>query len=57
MKKESKLSEKKNYRYLGILEADNIKQVELKGKIEKNTSGERENYSKPDDLTRISSKG
>ena len=29
------LREKENYKYLGILEADTIKQVELKGKIKK----------------------
>ena len=29
------LGEKKTYKYLGILEADTIKQVEMKGKIQK----------------------
>ena len=29
------LAENENYKYLGILEADNIKQVEMKSKIEK----------------------
>ena len=28
-----KLEEKETYKYLGILEADTIKQVEMKGKI------------------------
>ncbi len=37
------LGEKETYKYLGILEADTIKQVEMKEKI-KNISGELENY-------------
>ena len=40
------LPNKETYKYLGILEADNIKQVE-KRKIKKNITGERERYSKP----------
>ena len=39
--------EKETYKYLGILEADTIIHAEMKEKIKKNTSGERENYSKP----------
>ena len=34
------------YKYLGILEADTIKQVEMKDKIKKNISEELENYSR-----------
>ena len=34
------LGEKETYKYLGILEADNIKQAEMKEKIKK---GDREN--------------
>ena len=33
------LAENKNYKYLGILEADTIKQVEMKGKIQKEYLG------------------
>ena len=33
------------YKYLEILEADNIKQVEMKEKIKKNISREPESYS------------
>ena len=42
-----KLGEKETYKYWGILEADIIKQVEMKEKFKKTISGERENYSKP----------
>ena len=41
------LGEKETYKYLGILEADIIKQVEMKEKLKKSISGERESYSKP----------
>ena len=37
------LAENETYKYLGILEADTIKQVEMKDKIQK---GELENYSR-----------
>ena len=47
------LGEKKNLQIL--LEADTIKHAEMKEK--KNTSGERENYSKPNYIAEISSKG
>ena len=40
------LAENETYKYLGILEADTIKQVEIKDKIRKNISGELENYSR-----------
>ena len=36
---------KGKYNYMGILEADIIKQVEMKEKFKKSISGERENYS------------
>ena len=42
-----KYGEKKNYKYLGILEADTIKQVEMKDKIKKTNTIVRESYSKP----------
>ena len=45
------LGEKENYRHFPILEADTTKQ-----KISKNTSEERENYSKPIFTAEISSK-
>ena len=39
--------EKENYKHMGILEADTIKQVETKEKkYETSTSDERENFSK-----------
>ena len=39
------LREKENYKYLGILDADTIKHVEMKEKNVKNSiSGELENY-------------
>ena len=39
------LAENETYKYLGILEADTIKQVEMKNRIKRNISGEIENYS------------
>ena len=50
------LREMKNYKYLGILEADTIKHTEMKEKIKKNVSGEWENYSKTNFIAEISSK-
>ena len=44
------LAENETYKYLGILEADTIKQVEMKNKFKKNISGELENYSRQDSL-------
>ena len=38
------LGEKDSYKYLGILEADTIKQVEMKAKLRKNIPGEPESY-------------
>ena len=40
------LWEKETYKYLGILEADTIKQVETKKKLKINISGEQESYLK-----------
>ena len=51
------LGEKETYKYLGNLEADTIKHAETKEKEKKNTSRERESYSKPNYITEISSKG
>ena len=52
------LGEKETYKYLEILEANTIKHAEMKEKIKrKNTSGERINYSKPNNMAEISSKG
>ena len=45
------LREKETCKYLGILEADTIKYVEMKEKIKKNISGE--NYSKPNKIAGI----
>ena len=45
--------ESEDYMYLGIFEADTIKQI----KLEKSTTGVRENFSKPKSSAAISSKG
>ena len=50
------LAESETYKYLGILEADTIKQVEMKDKIQKNISGELENYSRQNSLAETLSK-
>ena len=48
IKEKSEPSEKmETYKYLGILEIEAIKQVEIKEKLKKNISGEWESYSKP----------
>ena len=47
------LREKVNYKYLGILESDTIKQVELKDIIKKSTSKEREGFSKTSSVVDI----
>ena len=44
------LMEKETYKYLGILEADIIKQVEMKGKIKMSISGGRESYLKQNSI-------
>ena len=52
-----KLGEKETYKYLEILEADTIKQVDTKEKSFKRISlGVRENFAKPNSLAGISSK-
>ena len=48
--------ENETYKYLGILEADTIKQVQMKDTIRKNNSGERENYSRQNSPVETSSK-
>ena len=40
------LGEKETNKYLGILEADTVKQVEMKEKLRKSISGEPESYSR-----------
>ena len=49
------LGKKETYKYLGILDADTIKQVEMKDKI-KNISGELESQSKQNYLAETLSK-
>ena len=52
------LEEKETYKYLGILEADTIKQVEMKEKnFLKCISEEPVNYSRQNSIARTSSKG
>ena len=46
------LAENETYKYLGILEADTIKQVETKNKIQKDISGELENYPRHKSLAK-----
>ena len=46
-----------NYKYLVILEADKIEQVEIKENIQKSITDERESFSKPSSATKILSKG
>ena len=48
-KKITTIGEKETYKYLGVLEADTTKQVEMKEKLRKSISGElesslRQNY-------------
>ena len=50
------LGEKETYKYLGILEADTIKQVEMKGKIQKEYLRRTKNYSRQNSLAEILSK-
>ena len=49
-------AENKTYKYLGILEADTIKQVEMKEKFKKIISGELENYSRQNSIAETLSK-
>ena len=50
------LGENETYKYLGILEADTIKQVEMKDKIKKNISGGLEKYWRQNSPTKTLSK-
>ena len=51
------IGEKETYKYLGILEADTIKQVDMKEKkIRKNISGNPESYLRQNDLAETFSK-
>ena len=50
------LGEKKNYKYLGIFEVNNIKQAEMIEKLRKSTSEEQEHISIPSSVAEISSK-
>ena len=53
-----KLGEEETHKYLGILEADTIKQVEMKEKTSRKIiSGERENFSKQNFIARTLAKG
>ena len=60
IKKESERLEKKKITsilvYIGVLEADTIKQAEMKEKIKKSPSDERGNFSKGSAAAEISSK-
>ena len=52
--------QQETYEYLRIIEADTNKQKDMKEKMKKkkkNTAGEWESYSKPNNITEISSKG
>ena len=49
--------EREGYKYLGILEADNIKRAEMEEITEKNISGEWPRFSKPCSAEGISSTG
>ena len=51
------LGEKENHTYLGILEVDIIKQVEMKEKIRKEYFRWTKNFSKSSSAAEISSKG
>ena len=56
-RKNRTFAEKETYKYLEILSVDIIKLVEMKEKLKKSISGERENYSKANYIAEISSKG
>ena len=47
------LGKKEKYKYLGIFEADTIKQEEIKEKNKKSTTDEQENCSKPRSVAEI----
>ena len=50
------LAESETYKYLAILEADTIKQVEMKNKIQKEYFMRTRNYSRQSSLAETSSK-
>ena len=50
------LAVNETYKYLGILEADTIKQVEIKNKIQKEYLRRLENYSRQSSLAETLSK-
>ena len=50
------LREKETYKYMGILEAENMRQLKMKEKIKDSISEERESYSTPNYIAGISSK-
>ncbi len=50
------LAENETYKYLGILEADTIKQAEMKEKIQKEYLRKPENYSRQNSIAETSSK-
>ena len=50
------LGEKENYKFLGILETDTIKQAEMKEKLTKENLDERESISNASSTIEISSK-
>ena len=57
-KKIKTLGEKETHKYLGIFEAETIKQAKMKEKnFKKSISGERENYWKLYYIAEVSSKG
>ena len=51
-----RLAENETYKYLGILEADTIKQVEMKEKIQKEYLRIIENYSRQNSIAETLSK-
>ena len=51
------LGEMKTYKFWGMLEANTIKHAKIKEFFLNNTPEERENYSKPNYIAEISSKG
>ena len=50
------LGKKETYKYLGILEADTIKQEKMKEKLRKNISEEPESYSRQNYIVETFSK-
>ena len=50
------LGENETYKYLGILEADTIKQVEMKDKIQKEYLRRTRNYLRQNSVAETSSK-